>query len=63
MVTQDFLTSSVISISPKNLTATDSRASFGHSENQSMVVQLTSDGKFLILFLKESPIGLKASTM
>jgi hypothetical protein len=54
---------SSISISPKNFSATDCRASFGHSENQSMVVQLTSDGKFLTLFLNESPMGEKQSTI
>ena len=31
--------------------------------NQSMVQQLTSDGNFLSLFLKASPIGLMARTM
>jgi hypothetical protein len=47
----------------RNFYATASRASGGHSENQSIVVQLTIDGKSLILFLKEFPIGEKQSTI
>jgi hypothetical protein len=38
------------------------KASGGHSENQSIVVQFTIDGKSLILFLKEEPIDEKQST-
>ena len=60
---QQFLTDDSISTSYRNRLATLSKASRGHSENQSMVVQLTREGKFLTLPLKDSPIGEKHSTM
>jgi len=63
MTTQFCLTSWSISTSIKNFCATASSASGGHSENQSIVVQLTIDGKSLILFLKEAPIGEKQITI
>ena len=54
--------SSVISTYFKNCEATDYKASPGHYENQSIVQQLTSEGKLRILFLKASPIGENAIT-
>lgn len=60
--TQLYRTADSISISLKNFWATASRASGGHGENQSIVVQLTIDGKSLILFRRDAPIGEKAST-
>jgi hypothetical protein len=51
------------SSSYKNLSATASNASYGQVVNQSIVQQLTNDGKFLILSLIELPIGLIASTI
>jgi len=46
-----------------NLLATLSSASYGHSENQSIVQQFTSDGNILTLVRKASPIGEKHSTI
>lgn len=40
-----------------NFLATESSASSGQSENQSIVHQFTREGKLRILFLNESPIG------
>ena len=52
-----------ISTSARNYLATASKASGGQAENQSIVVQLTIDGKSLILFLKATPIGENAKTI
>jgi hypothetical protein len=54
---------SPVDSSYKNLSATASSASSGHDVNQSIVQQLTNEGKFLILSLRELPIGLIAKTM
>ncbi len=45
------------------VSAVDFKASAGQGRNQSMVVQFTSPGKVLILFLKVSPTGEKQSTI
>lgn len=42
---------------PKNLFATESRASFGQGGNQSRVQQFTREGNFLHLTLRASPTG------
>ena len=52
-----------MSISSRNLEATFSRASSGHSVNQSMAQQLMRLGNILSLFLKLDPTGDMASTM
>ena len=45
--TQEMFTSSSISISSKNFVATFSKASSGHSVNQSIVQQFIKDGNIL----------------
>ncbi len=62
-VCQTFIDSSPRSTLSKNVSATDSRASLGHSVNQSMVQQLTSDGNIRHLERNESPTGLIHNTM
>lgn len=57
------LSSSVRSMSAKNLVATATNASSGQFSNQSIVQQLTRDGNFLKRILKLSPIGDMARTM
>lgn len=47
----------------KWLSAVDTRASSGHERNQSIVVQLTRDGKVLNLLLKSYPTGDIQMTM
>ena len=47
IVTQFLLTSSSMSMSSKNFVATFSKASAGHSVNQSNVQQFTKDGNIL----------------
>ena len=46
-------------ISLRKVSATEHRASSGHSLNQSMVQQLTNEGNCLRRALKISPMGLK----
>ena len=62
MHTRPSTTSSLASnsdMSCKNVIATDSSASFGHSLNQSIVQQFTNAGNCLRRALKISPIGLE----
>jgi hypothetical protein len=47
-------------MSSRKILATDNKASSGHGFNQSIVVQLTKLGNYLILILKDSPIGENA---
>lgn len=57
--TFDKLFTGKTSSSVKNLEDTLSRASLGHSINQSIVVQLTRAGNFLALILSVEPTGEK----
>ena len=50
---------SISEISEMKVLATDARACSGHSENQSIVQQVTSDGNCRNRARKTSPIGLK----
>lgn len=53
---------SIFSTFWRNLKLTDSRASCGHSWNQSMAVQLTTAGNFLLRSLSLLPTGEKQRT-
>ena len=57
------LVSMLISIGPKNLRATETKASLGQAWNQSIVQQFTKEGNILTLVRKASPIGLKHRTI
>lgn len=56
LITSEVASSSGISF--RNMVATDSRASAGHSLNQSMVQQLTREGNCLKRARNTSPMGL-----
>lgn len=53
------LSGSTSGISEIKVSATDDKASSGHSLNQSMVQHVTRDGNCLNLARNTSPIGLK----
>lgn len=53
---------SMSGVSSRNLLLTDTRASSGHSWNQSMAVQLTTAGNLLALTRRVEPTGEKQRT-
>lgn len=53
---------SMSGVSSRNLLLTDTRASSGHSWNQSMAVQLTTAGNLLARTRRVEPTGEKQST-